>query len=196
MGERKGGGGHGRSREEDWCFQKKNIGSLLYFSKRLVEIQRQDACLMYIHVYINVCIYMYMYLYIYISLYIYMYIFAYIYIYIYIHICYIYIILRLDASEFLFWESVVFQQGSLRLSHTGWRRHIECLIFIGHFPQKTPIIGGSFVVNDLQLEVSYASLQRQDACLTHAHTHTPIPTNTHTYAQRRGVYTTYGAEYV
>ena len=138
-------------------------------------------------------------MYIYIDMYIYIYTYTYIhiciYIYIYIHLCYRYIILRQDAS-ILSCESVVFQQGSLRLSHTGWRRLIECLIFIGHFPQKTPIIGGSFVVNDLQLEVSYASLQRQDACLTHAHTHTPIPTNTHTYAQRRGVYTTYGAEYV
>ena len=48
-------------------------------------------------------------------------------------------------------------KDQLDIRFTGWRNPIECLIFIGHFLQKSPIIGGTFAANDLQLQVSYVS---------------------------------------
>ena len=37
---------------------------------------------------------------------------------------------------------------------TGWPRSIGCLVVIGHFPQKSPIISGSLAENDQQLKAS------------------------------------------
>jgi len=44
-----------------------------------------------------------------------------------------------------------------RLVSTGWRRLIGCLILIGHFLRKSPIISGSFAKVDLRLRASYES---------------------------------------
>ena len=62
---------------------------------------------------------------------------------------------------------------------TGWRGRIGCLVFTGHFPQKSSIIIGSFAKNDLQVQASYGSTLFLSYTLSHTHIHSQRQSLTH-----------------
>ena len=62
---------------------------------------------------------------------------------------------RYSARQFV--AVLQFVENDDGVSLTGWRRCVRCLIFIRHFPQKSPIISGSFAENYLQIKASYGS---------------------------------------
>jgi len=62
------------------------------------------------------------------------------------------------CSSFTLCKSTMYTFACIIMHDTEWRRPTGCLVVLGHFPQKSPVISGSLAKNDLQLKAAYESL--------------------------------------
>ena len=105
----------------------------------------------HMYIYIHVFIYIYTYIYTFIGTHTYIYIYTYKYMYKYTHM-YIYIEVSKDPCL-------------NRVSYYSVAKTQGCLICLGDFTQKSPIVGGSFAKNDLQLKASCGSSPQCISCV-------------------------------
>jgi len=114
------------------------------------------------YVYIYIYIYMGVYIYIYIYLYVCMYTYAHAQTYTHMYInTYIHIYTSSRCVNMMMCVKITSSSPcptEISCISTGWQRLIRCLIFIGRFPQKSPIISVSFAESGLRNKASYGSL--------------------------------------